>query len=105
MAQHSGMNQLWLAVVYMGIFAVMSFVILLQLVIAVLMDQFTQAGGEETESKCGEGSSPWHSLAMREREGREPGLWWLGGWRMCGGGHIIIAPGCDCGWAEPRARI
>jgi len=51
-----GMNQMWLAVVYMGIFAVMSFVILLQLVIAVLMDQFTQAGGEETEKlpECAE---------------------------------------------------
>jgi len=43
-----GMNASWLAFFYMGIFAIMSFVILLQLVIAVLMDQFTQAGGEET---------------------------------------------------------
>jgi hypothetical protein len=46
-----GQNQSWLAVFYRGFFAIMSFVILLQLVIAVLMDQFTQAGGEETASE------------------------------------------------------
>lgn len=39
-----GMNQPWLANIYLMLFVTMSTVILLQLVIAVLMDQFTQAG-------------------------------------------------------------
>jgi hypothetical protein len=39
---HRGMNQPWLANIYLMLFVTMSTVILLQLVIAVLMDQFTQ---------------------------------------------------------------